>query len=473
MLADALLAARLNPSTTLSHLRWQPSLSTFLALVVWLAVTWHHTAYNHFPLVLVSEGLLLALSFYLLRVPEVSVLSQLYILLGEAVWVGRAFSTSAPLPWWNPVLMLVLAITVSEWWERQRVLALPGEPGSDWALPRRLPQLAKNAVLVAGVQTAILFVGGWSLDTTLKPAPHLLYVAFALGVVMLADALLAHQKNPSDPAANFRPQPSLSTSLALVVWLGVTWHDTSPHNFPLVIAAECLVLTFSFYLLRMPELPLLSQVYLFVAQVGCIFYLQSAQPLLPWWNPALLIGMTVFMSHWWQKQTVLSIRSELTLFWQGLYALSAVGVLYFWFAPRLDPASWLALTSLLAVGLTFYGVVTRAWWLAAFGQLFIVVGCAQFVWQLSNVKPAWGFPLAPIAALIALSFGTTAWFRKNSDGNPRLQEPLLQLARIYRWVAVFHGPVLGLGLHPRARENLVPFFAGPHLLSAGWPPTQP
>ena len=62
--------------------------------MVWLAVTWHGTAQEYFPLVLAAEALLLTFSFYLLRVPEIPLLSQGYTILAQAAWVG-CFLTGA------------------------------------------------------------------------------------------------------------------------------------------------------------------------------------------------------------------------------------------------------------------------------------------------------------------------------------------------------------------------------------------
>jgi hypothetical protein len=81
-------------------------------------------------------------------------------------------------------------------------------------------------------------------------------------------------------------------------------------------------------------------------------------------------------------------------------------------------------------------VFTRAWLLAACGQIFMLVSGAQFVIQLSRAKPGWPLALAPIAALGLLSFGTISWFQRKPDDSGRVSQPLLQIAMIYRWVAL-------------------------------------
>jgi hypothetical protein len=55
---------------------------------------------------------------------------------------------------------------------------------------------------------------------------------------------------------------------------------------------------------------------------------------------------------------------------------------------------------------------------------------------LGSGKPIWVFPLAPIAAMGFLSWATSKWFRSKPDPSGRISQPLLQIAQIYRWVAL-------------------------------------
>ena len=224
--------------------------------------------------------------------------------------------------------------------------------------------------------------------------------------------------------------------MALVAWLVATYDNTTREHLPLALAVEALGLSFSVYVLSVREITLLGQGYLVLAQLAWLFNSFDLDQPAPWWNPALLLAVTLVLSHWWQKQKVLALSSQLTRFWQGLYALALVGVLYFWLNSKFTPPAWLALTSLLAVGLTAYGVCTRAWFIAACGQLFILASAFQFLAQLAQTKPAWHYPLAPLAALSLLSGATVQWFRQKPDADKRVSEPLLQLAWVYRWTAL-------------------------------------
>jgi len=186
----------------------------------------------------------------------------------------------------------------------------------------------------------------------------------------------------------------------------------------------------------LPEISLFSQVLLVLANGAWVFNRFDAPSLLPWWNPGLLIAANLGLSHWWPNQKVLQSRTEHRFVWPLLYALSIVSLLYLWFAPNASTPMWIVSTSLLALALTAYGVLTRAWFVAAAGQIFVIISGAQFAMQLYFSKPPLQYPLMPIAALAVLSFGTVQWFRRRPDADNRISEPLLQLALIYRWVAV-------------------------------------
>ncbi|HOX59318.1 MAG TPA: DUF2339 domain-containing protein [Candidatus Paceibacterota bacterium] len=297
-------------------------------------------------------------------------------------------------------------------------------------------QHRQNLVLRIGAYISAALAVGWGMDGMQEFDTPGLWLGVGLGALMMVNTVLAHRQTAAATEVLLRPQPSYFTVLALVIWLVVTWDNTSQNNFPLVLAMEALLLTLSIYVLRVREVTLLSQGYLLLAQLAWVFNASAASPLPPWWNPAVMIAITLGLSHWWQRETILQLRSQIGVVWQGLYALATVGVLYGWLEPKIGAPAWLAVTSLLAVALTAYGVFTRAWLLAACAQIFMLVSGVQFALQLSEAKPAWALALLPIAALGLLSYGTTNWFARKPDPAGRVSQPLLQIALVYRWVAL-------------------------------------
>jgi hypothetical protein len=147
-----------------------------------------------------------------------------------------------------------------------------------------------------------------------------------------------------------------------------------------------------------------------------------------------MIGMTLAVSHWWQKQKVVTTPAGMVL--QMFYAVALVALVIVWLEPKSQPGNWMLTTSLLALGVTAYGVLTRAWPLAACAQIFLVVSCGTFAWRLLAGKVEWYYPLAPVAALSALSFATWQWFKRKPGDNEQLRTVLLQLALAYRWIAI-------------------------------------
>src|SRR5262249_52267035 len=99
---------------------------------------------------------------------------------------------------------------------------------------------------------------GWGIDGMHSNDASGLWLAIGLGGLMIVNCFLVHGQH-STSQETLRPQPAYFAGLALVAWLVTTWNNTSHDNFPLILGIEALLLTFSFYLLRIPEITLLSQ----------------------------------------------------------------------------------------------------------------------------------------------------------------------------------------------------------------------
>jgi hypothetical protein len=308
--------------------------------------------------------------------------------------------------------------------------------GAESVILLMLGQQTKNVILLTGAYLTAGMAVGWGIDGMQLPDRPAIAWGITLGLFMIVNTLLVHRK--STDAQVVRAGPGYFTILALIVWFVVTYDNVSREHLPLVLAAEGILLTLSVHVLRIPEITIFSQGYIVISQLAWVS--QFALPggyFPPWWNPVILIGQLLVVSHWWQFQKALQLPSQSDKALQGVYALAVVGVLYFWVQPLVAPPTWLAATSLLALGMTAYGVLTRAWLVACFGQIFMLLSVVQFASQLTGADPGWRLPLAPMAALGLLSFGTTKWFKVRPDPTGRYSSPLLQLAMIYRWVGLF------------------------------------
>jgi hypothetical protein len=105
-------------------LRAEPSLFTLSAFACWLAVTWFNTTAGQLPLVLAAEAVALTLSIYVLRVREITLLGQFFLVLAQLAWLFH-FLNATP-PWWNPLALIAVTVGLSHWWQRQKRVTVSG-----------------------------------------------------------------------------------------------------------------------------------------------------------------------------------------------------------------------------------------------------------------------------------------------------------------------------------------------------------
>ncbi len=292
----------------------------------------------------------------------------------------------------------------------------------------------QSVVLKCFAHAAAWLATGWCLDSLNKFDEPGLWTGAGLGALLAFNAFWAHRMDAGKSESPLRAEPTAFILLAFAAWLATTYFNTTEANLPLALAAEAVVLTFSFYLLRVREITLLGQFFLVFAQLAWLVHFLNHTP--PWWNPLAIIAVTIGLSHWWQHQKILAISRNIFVCYSTIFALATVGVVLVWLHPLVSPPGWLALTSLLAVAATIYGVATRTWPLAICGQIFLAVSTWEFLAQLLREKPEWYFPLAPLAVLGVLSFATVGWFARKPDSKTEVRAPLLQIALVYRWLAL-------------------------------------
>jgi uncharacterized membrane protein len=296
--------------------------------------------------------------------------------------------------------------------------------------------LRRNIFLQTGAYISGAMAVAWGIDALERDDLQTLWLGIALGALMAVNAFWSHWKMLWADKRELRPVTTYFTGLALVMWIAATWFNTTTANFPLALALEAVVLTASVYVVRVREFAFLGQGLLIIGHIAWLARFVDPNNLPPWWNPLAMIGLTLALSHWWQRQKTVSAQSAASTVLQTVYGVAMVVVTLVWLEPKSSAGNWMATTSLLAMAATAYGVVARAWPLAACAQLFLVVSCGAFALRLVTGKVDWYFPLAPVVALSALSFATWQWFKRKPGSNQQVQSALLQLARVYRWVAI-------------------------------------
>ena len=390
----------------------RPFSGYFVALAVGVCgiVTWHAAPEEWRAVAWMIEAVALTLLFYALRIPELPVLSQALALTAQAYWLLQLALRQEQPHWMLPATFIAAVLALTFLGHQQKSAAVRA-----------------SAYLTA--MTALL----WSLSRMSGSHPDT-----TLGAIMGAAFLLSawwEQRHDEQRAISVvRPFSGYFVALAIVVCGVVTWRVVPESWRAVAWMIEAIALTALFYAVRIPELPIFSQALAVAAQGFWFFEFALRENKPHWLVPATLVGGTLALSHWWQKQSRLALMTDVRNILQIVYALALVGVLFFWFKPNYGPAAWLSFLCLLAIGLTTYGVMTRSWALAACAQLFLLISSFELCQQFLATKPAWQHALAPIATWLILGVVTTAWLSRHGTRD-EVRRPLLQVSTFYRGVA--------------------------------------
>ena len=103
-------------------LRAEPAFFTLLAFTTWLATTWFNTTSEHLPLALAAEAVALTFSIYLLRVREIALLGQGFLVLALGAWFVPFLNVTPP--WWNPLTLIAVTVGLGHWWQKQKTLVV-------------------------------------------------------------------------------------------------------------------------------------------------------------------------------------------------------------------------------------------------------------------------------------------------------------------------------------------------------------
>ena len=280
--------------------------------------------------------------------------------------------------------------------------------------------------------TAALAVGWLVLAQQPGQSPVL---GFGVTALLLFNAWwMSRHEDPAD-AALLRPRTSVFAAIALIAGgASIVLHAATPW-IPVWLAGAALMLTASVHWLRTRELTLFGQGYLFLAHCWWLFG-NGGWTEMPAWRPVLLLAGTLAVLHWWTRQTVVGDRNLAEACETGC-AFGVVALLFSWVQAHCTAPQWLAVSSALALGVTGYGAATRAWRLAAMGQVFTLVAVASFVRHLAESRgDDWAVALAPIA-LLGLTAGAVAWVteRRAASLADATRAMLRLVVPVYLWTA--------------------------------------
>lgn len=325
-------------------------------------------------------------------------------------------------------LLLVTLGLITKFSGQQLAVLLAAESVVLLTLGLRQP----SRLLRAGAFVVATLAAGWFVLGGEAGQP----VALGLGVtgLLLFNAWwMGRHEGPADTTL-LRPRTTWLSLLPLVAGAAtILQHAASNSRIAVWLMGAGLLLTLSVHVLRTREITLFAQGYLFLAHG---FWLGSGGgwSALPAWRPVLLLLGTLAVIHWWTRQTVLGNRKLAETFETG-YALAVVALLYSWLHGHFAEPQWLLVSSALALAVTTYGALTRAWRLAAAGQCFALVAAAGFAQHLQVPHPEWAFALAPIAMLLIVSAATHWATVRRTELTGELRATLQVVADAYKWVA--------------------------------------
>ena len=325
-------------------------------------------------------------------------------------------------------LLLVTLGLITKFSGQQLAVLLAAESVVLLTLGLRQP----SRLLRAGAFVVATLAAGWFVLGGEAGQP----VALGLGVtgLLLFNAWwMGRHEGPADTTL-LRPRTTWLSLLPLVAGAEtILQHAASNSRIAVWLMGAGLLLTLSVHVLRTREITLFAQGYLFLAH-GFWLGGGGGWAALPAWRPVLLLLGTLAVIHWWTRQTVLGNRKLAETFETG-YALAVVALLYSWLHGHFAEPQWLLVSSALALAVTTYGALTRAWRLAAAGQCFALVAAAGFAQHLQVPHPEWAFALAPIAMLLIVSAATHWATVRRTELTGELRATLQVVADAYKWVA--------------------------------------
>ena len=217
--------------------------------------------------------------------------------------------------------------------------------------------------------------------------------------------------------------------LGLVLSGAVIWKSVAPTWQPAALAIAALACAVSVRAVRMPEIALPGQAFLFVA-VGTFVVRQSAAVPEPAWSPLPLLGIALALTHWWQRQRDLALSEEPARMLQLGCAAGAAATGICWMHATQTGGAWIIATSAAAFGSLLYGMLTRSWAVALAGQLFTVLSISAFFSGVVFHRAGSHAALAPIGNLAATALLVSRAAGARLGASASMLAPLAMIYRV-------------------------------------------
>ena len=291
-------------------------------------------------------------------------------------------------------------------------------------------QLEQRIMRAAAYIVGLLAFGNTVLDLPQFDSESMIF-ASAVGAVFLACGVWTQRRIDAQNENDGEPRLLYWSCLSWLVWLITVWQNIEHFQRPAVLAVLAALFTVSYPILRLKQFSLLSQGYLFIAQLYWLS-LRLDHAKVPGWILGTIIGTTVGLAFWWQKQKCMKISEPVSTALLAMLGIMTTALSLGWVGFEFTLAPRILWTTLLAFGVTLYAVLTGWRALAYCAQaLFILLGI-EFLLALENQSIDRLYALIPIAAMLGFS-GLALMGRNRSSEDA---SSLNLIARVHQGAAV-------------------------------------
>ncbi len=211
----------------------------------------------------------------------------------------------------------------------------------------------------------------------------------ATGVFLLFNAWVCHARVEQDEKMIVRPRVAYFTVVAMALGLVAFLVDGMAEGsavrtwVPAILVAAGAVLTASVYFVGVREFVLFAQI---PAAIGVFVSINDASQAAAYgWPLGIALALALGLAHWWRRERGQLLSrcpaddeiKHVPVLLEVIFSAGVIFHLLAWLHLGLELwEEWLWVGSLLASGLIIYGAITRAPFLAAFGQIFLAFACA-------------------------------------------------------------------------------------------------
>ena len=298
-------------------------------------------------------------------------------------------------------------------------------------------------------------------------AHHPWLLGFGGAIVMLINAWSCRGEVRNSPVA--RSSVVVSTSCYCILALGLIYAALSiavdDDTLPPALAIAALILTFSIYQVALYELPPLAQILLLIAQALILFPAETGVDT-PWHSTAWVAVITLILVTWWARQRVTRSGSW-TIVLTFLYALALAGMAHQTIRPYLDAQGWIIGASFLSLLFLVYGAFSRAWAMAAVGQVFLALATYHLFFPPNHdIYPwAWWAAAAPVVIILATARAAHEWLRQFREIPDAWRKLFTWLAYAYQFLALLALIRLVFGVISEPKQVAAFLFLGTLILS--------